>query len=54
MVNMKKKVQIYVNGTLRFSKRVGYNRDFMLCNFKESQDKKQVWVNQIDLSLNDY
>ena len=52
MVDMKKKVQIYVNGKLRFSKQVGYDRDFMLCSFKANRDRSQVWVNQIDVFIN--
>ncbi len=49
MVDMKKKVRIYVNGKLCFNERVKYDKGFMLRNFSMNQDKIQVWINQIDI-----
>ena len=49
MVYTNKKVRIYVNGKLRFDKRIGYDVSFMLKNFDTTQDRSQVWINQIDI-----
>ena len=49
MVDTNKKVRIYVNGKLRFDKRIGYDVSFMLKNFDTTQDRSQVWINQIDI-----
>lgn len=50
MVNLKKKVKIYVNGKLYFHDKTGFNREFMLDNFNKNRDRKQVWVNKIILT----
>lgn len=49
MVDTNKKVRIYVNGKLRFDKRIGYDTNLMLKNFGATQDRSQVWINQIDI-----
>lgn len=49
MVNLKKKVKVYVNGKLHFNEKVKYNRKFMLRNFDNSQDREQIWINYIKL-----
>ena len=49
MVDTNKKVRIFVNGKLRFDKRIGYDASFMLKNFDTTQDRSQVWINQIDI-----
>lgn len=49
MVNLKKKVKVYVNGKLHFNEKVKYNRKFMLQNFDNSQDREQIWINYIKL-----
>ncbi|WP_410879825.1 alpha/beta hydrolase-fold protein [Myroides sp. DW712] len=51
MVNLKKKIKVYVNGKLHFNEKVKYNREFMLENFKKSNDREQVWVNYIKLKI---
>lgn len=49
MVNLKKKVKVYVNGKLHFNEKVKYNQEFMLRNFDNSQDREQIWINYIKL-----
>ena len=49
MIDMGKKVRIYLNGNLCFDKRIGYDTDFMLQNFNTTQDKIQIWINQIHI-----
>lgn len=49
MVDTNKKVRIFVNGKLRFDKRIGYDVSLMLKNFDATQDRSQVWINQIDI-----
>ncbi|MCK9626148.1 MAG: alpha/beta hydrolase-fold protein [Bacteroidales bacterium] len=51
MVNLKKKVEVYINGKLYFNKIVNYNCEFMLQNFKNNQDREQIWINSIDLKI---
>ena len=49
MVDTNKKVRIFVNGKLRYDKRIGYDASLMLKNFDTTQDRSQVWINQIDI-----
>ncbi|MDY6121600.1 MAG: hypothetical protein SPI72_00720 [Porphyromonas sp.] len=49
MVDTQKKVQIYVNGKLRFNRKIGYDLDFMRQSFIMNQDRVQVWINQIEI-----
>ena len=49
MVDTNKKVRIFVNRKLRFDKRIGYDASLMLKNFDATQDRSQVWINQIDI-----
>lgn len=51
MVNLKKKVKVYVNGKLQHNQKVTYNREFLLQNFANNQDRSQIWVNTVDLNL---
>lgn len=51
MVNLDKKIKVYVNGQLYFDKKVQYNREFMLENFKKNYDRTQVWGNSIKIKL---
>lgn len=51
MVNLKKKVKVYINGKLYFNEKVKYNTEFMLRNFEMHHDREQVWVNRIDLKI---
>lgn len=51
MVNLKKKVKVFINGKLYFNRKVEHNRDFMLQNFENKKDREQVWVNFIELKV---
>ncbi len=51
MFNLKRKVKVYVNGKLYFNKKVNYNREFILQNFKNKQDRVQIWINFIKLNI---
>lgn len=51
MVDMNKKIKVYVNGKLHFNKKVLYNKSFLLENFDENQDRERIWVNQIKISV---
>lgn len=48
MVDLRSKIKVYVNDELVFNKKVGYDTHFMMKNFKEQRDRKQLWVNYID------
>lgn len=51
MVNLRKKIKIYINGKLYFNKRIKYNKEFMLKNFEKNHDRKQIWINFIELKV---
>ncbi len=51
MVNLDRKVKVFVNGKLYFNRKVGYDKDFLLQSFAENQDRKQLWVDVIELQL---
>jgi len=51
MVNLKKKIKIYINGKLYFNKRINYNREFLLKSFEKNYDRKQIWINFIELKV---
>lgn len=47
MINMNKRIKVFVNGKLYFDKKVTYNKVFMLSSFEKNRDRTQLWVNQI-------
>lgn len=49
MVNLKRKIKVYVNGKLYYDKKLKINRDFMLKNFNRNHDRTQIWVNYIQI-----
>ncbi|KFC19568.1 alpha/beta hydrolase-fold protein [Chryseobacterium sp. FH1] len=51
MVNLKKRVKVYINGKLYFNRKVEYDRELMLQNFENNKDREQVWVNSIELKI---
>lgn len=51
MVNLNKKVKVYINGKLHFNEKVKYNSEFMLENFNQNKDREQVWINYIELKI---
>lgn len=50
-VNLQKKIKVYVNNKLLFNKKLNYDKEFMIQNFKNNKDRGRVWVNTIDLAL---
>lgn len=51
MVNLHKRVRVYVNGTLYFNQKIEYDKKLMLQIFKEHRDREQVWINQIKIVI---
>ncbi|WP_267402113.1 MULTISPECIES: alpha/beta hydrolase-fold protein [unclassified Chryseobacterium] len=51
MVNLKKRIKIYVNGKLYFKNKIKYNREFMLKNFENNHDREQVWMNWVEIEI---
>lgn len=51
MINLKKKVKVYVNGKLYFNEKIKYSREYMLQNFENNQDREQIWINRINLNI---
>lgn len=51
MVDLSKKITIYVNGKCYLKKRIIYEREFMIENFKENMDYKRIWVNFIKITI---
>ena len=51
MVNLKKKIKVFVNGKLHFNQKITYDKEFMLKSFKNNGDREQIWVNNIKITL---
>ncbi len=51
MVDLDRKVKVFVNGKLYYNQEVKYDKDFILRSFTENQDRKQLWVDVIQLQL---
>jgi len=51
MVDMEKPVQIMVNGKILYNQKLEFDKEFMIKNFKKKFDRKQVWVNKINIVL---
>lgn len=51
MVDLNKKVKVYVNGKKHHSGKIEYDRAFMISNFEKTGDRTQVWVNSIKIEL---
>jgi len=51
MVNVKKKIKIYVNEKLYFKGKAKYRKDFILNNFNKTKDRTQIWIDGIKLTL---
>ncbi len=49
MVDLNEKVKVFINGTLHYDQKIGYDKAFMLNSFEKNGDRTQVWVNHIDL-----
>ncbi|WP_432671216.1 alpha/beta hydrolase-fold protein [Flavobacterium sp. SM2513] len=51
MINLKKKVKVYINDKLYFNQKIKYDPQFMLNNFIKTKDRSQIWVNVINLKI---
>jgi hypothetical protein len=51
MVDLTRPVRVFLNGKEMFDKKVGYDRRFMLDNFRDNADRKAIWVNYLRLTL---
>lgn len=51
MVDLKKKVKVYINDKLYFNGKIKYNREFILKSFKNNRDREQVWIDHIKLEI---
>ena len=52
MVDINRSVKIIVNDKEVYNKKISYNKSFMIKNFKERFDRKQVWINKITIMVN--
>ena len=51
MVDLRRPVTVIVNGKLCSRQKIGYNKNFMLNQFKKTLDRKAVWVNYINIKV---
>jgi hypothetical protein len=51
MINLKKKVKVYINDKLYFNHKLKYNKDFMVKSFEKTKDRIQIWINEIVLEI---
>lgn len=49
MVDMKRKIKVYANGKLKFDGKVGIDDTFLRQSFREHADRRQLWVNYIEI-----
>jgi len=51
MVDVNRPVVVFVNGIKKFEQKVNYNREFIIKNFRETLDRKAIWIDKIDITL---
>jgi len=51
MINLNKKVKVYVNEKLYFDEKVNFKKEFMLKNFEETKDRVQIWIDTITIKI---
>ena len=51
MVNVKIPVIVIVNGKEVFNEMIDYNKDFIIEQFENNFDRKQVWINKVHLKV---
>lgn len=51
MVDITRPVKVIVNGKIYETKKVNYDKDFMLTEFKNTADRFAIWINHIDITL---
>ncbi len=53
MIDIHKKVRVYLNGKLYFNKKMKYDKKLMLQNFEINKDREQIWINRIKILIAD-
>jgi hypothetical protein len=53
MVNMNSPIKVIINGKELYNEKVNYSKDFMITRFLNDFDRAQIFVNKIDISVND-
>jgi len=51
MIDVSKKVSVFINGIKRAEKMATYDGNFMLDNFYKTYDRKAVWIDRIELLI---
>lgn len=51
MVDMTKPVTVYVNGIKKISRKPIYDKELIIAGFKDSYDRKAIWVDQFKIAL---
>lgn len=51
MIDVDKKVKVFINEKLYFNEKVKYDREFMLKNFERNRDREQIWINYINFKV---
>ncbi len=51
MIDMKRPIQIYVNGKQVYHQKVRKNKEFMIANLQKSYDRKALWIEEINIEL---
>lgn len=51
MVNLKKKLKVYINNKEVYNQKIDYDSSFMKENFDKNKDREQVWINYIDFNF---
>jgi uncharacterized protein YdeI (BOF family) len=51
MVDLNRKIKVYVNGKLFFNQKITYDQECMLRNFDKNRDREQVWINYINIRI---
>jgi hypothetical protein len=51
MVNIGKKIKVYVNNRLLFNEKVIYNKEVIQKSFEQNVDRERIWVQYIQLEI---
>ena len=51
MVDMNRPIVIYVNGIKKATHKAIYDKNFIITNFRETYDRKAIWVDKINIQL---
>lgn len=51
MIDLNKKIKVFVNGKLYQTKKIKYARKLMIQDFEKNKDREQVWINFIQIQI---